>query len=62
MKQEVQVILTLECDATKSIEEIKKFFYDMESTYTQVVSARNRWEFPKLTLVDVKEEFTIYNT
>lgn len=60
MTQEVQIILTLEVDATKSKEDIKKFFLDMEQTYTQTVSAKNRWEFPKITLIDVKEESEIY--
>jgi hypothetical protein len=61
MTQEVQIILTLEADINKSKEEIKEFFYDMEQTYTRTVSARNRWEFPKITLIDVKEEAEIYN-
>jgi hypothetical protein len=60
MTQEVQIILTLEVDTTKSKEDIKKFFLDMEQTYTQTVSAKNRWEFPKITLIDVKEESEIY--
>jgi hypothetical protein len=58
--QEVQITLTLEVDLSKSKEDIKKFFYDMEQTYTQTVSTRNRWEFPKITLIDVKEEAEIY--
>ncbi len=33
----------------------------MEETYTRTVSDRNRWEFSKITLVDVKEEAEIYN-
>lgn len=61
MTQEVQIILTLEADINKSKEDIKKFFYDMEQTYTRTASSRNRWEFPKITLVDVKEESEIYN-
>jgi hypothetical protein len=61
MTQEVQITLILEVDATKSKEDIKKFFIDMEQTYTRTVSARNRWEFPKLLLVDIKEEFEIYH-
>ena len=62
MKQEVQIILTLEVDCDKSKEDIKKFFYDMEETYTRTVSDRNRWEFSKITLIDVKEESEIYNS
>lgn len=62
MKQEVQIILTLEVDASKSKEDIKKFFYDMEETYTRTVSNRNRWEFSKISLVEVKEESEIYKT
>ena len=62
MTQEVQIILTLEVDASKSKEEIKRFFYDMEQTYTRIVSSRNRWEFPKITLVDIKEESEIYGS
>lgn len=62
MTQEVRIILTLEVDLSKSKEDIKKFFFDMEKTYTQTVSSRNRWEFPKITLIDVKEESEIYNT
>jgi hypothetical protein len=62
MTQEVQIILTLEVDLSKSKEDIKKFFIDMEETYTRTVSARNRWEFPRITLIDVKEEAEIYNT
>lgn len=62
MTQEVQIILTLKVDVTKSKEDIKAFFNDMEQTYTQTVSARNRWEFPKITLIDVKEEAEIYKT
>lgn len=61
MTQEVQVILTMEVDVTKSKEDIKRFFLDMEQTYTQTVSARNRWEFPSIIMVDVKEEAEIYN-
>ena len=60
MTQEVQVILTMEVDATKSKEDIKRFFLDMEQTYTQTVSAKNRWEFPSIILVEVKEESEIY--
>ena len=60
MTQEVQVILTLEVDATKSKQDIKDFFNDMEQTYTKTVSDRNRFEFPKITLVEVKEESEIY--
>lgn len=62
MTQEVQVILTLEVELTKSKEDIKKFFYDMEQTYTQTVSAKNRWEFPSIIMVEVKEESEIYKT
>ena len=62
MKQEVQVILTFEVDATKSKKDIEDFFHDMDQTYTRSVSARNRWEFSKLTLVEVKEEAEIYET
>ena len=61
MTQEVQIILTLEVDASKSKNDIKAFFYDMEQTYTRTVSERNRWEFPKITLIDIKEEAEIYN-
>lgn len=60
MTQEVQIILTLEVDASKSKEDIKKFFIDMEQTYTRSTSSRNRWEFPKITLIAVKEEAEIY--
>jgi len=62
MTQEVQIILTLEVDSSKSKEDIKKFFYDMEQTYTRSVSSRNRWEFPKLTLIEIKEESEIYDS
>lgn len=62
MNQEVKIILTLEVDATKSKEEIKKFFLDMEETYTRTVSSKNRWEFPKITIIEIKEETEIYNT
>jgi hypothetical protein len=62
MTQEVQIVLTLEVDASKSKEEIKRFFLDMEETYTQTVSSKNRWEFPKITLIDIKEESEIYKT
>ncbi len=61
MTQEIQVILTMEVDVSKSKEDIKDFFLDMEQTYTNTVSARNRWEFPRITLVDVKEEAEIYH-
>ena len=61
MTQEVQIILTLEVDANKSKNDIKAFFYDMEQTYTSTVSEKNRWEFPKITLIDIKEEAEIYN-
>ena len=60
MTQEVQVVLTLEVDTTKSKQDIKDFFNDMEQTYTRSVSDRNRFEFPKITLVEVKEEAEIY--
>lgn len=58
--QEVQVTLTLWAECSKSKEDIKKFFVDMEETYTRTVSDRNRWEFPKITLIDIKEEAEIY--
>ena len=61
MTQEIQVILTMEVDVSKSKEDIKDFFLDMEQTYTNTVSDRNRWEFPRITLVDVKEEAEIYH-
>lgn len=61
MKQEVQIILTLEVDIEKSKQDIKDFFFDMEETYTRTVSRRNRMEFSKITLVEVKEESEIYN-
>ena len=32
----------------------------MEQTYTKTVSDRNRFEFPKITLLEVKEEAEIY--
>ena len=32
----------------------------MEKTDTKTVSDRNRFEFPKITLVEVKEEAEIY--
>lgn len=60
MTQEVQIILTLEVDVNKSKQDIEDFFNDMEKTYTRTVSDRNRWEFPKITLIDVKEESEIY--
>jgi hypothetical protein len=62
MTQEVQVILTMEVDVTKSKEDIKRFFLDMEQTYTQTVSSKNRWEFPSIIMVEVKEESEIYKT
>lgn len=62
MTQEVQIILTLEVDVSKSKKDIKDFFDDMEQTYTRSVSSRNRFEFPKITLVEVKEESEIYKT
>ena len=61
MTQEVQIILTLEVDANKSKDDIKAFFNDMEQTYTRTVSDRNRCEFPKITLIYIKEEAEIYN-
>lgn len=60
MTQEVQIILTLEVDISKNKQDIKDFFIDMEQTYTRAVSAKNRWEFPKITLIEVKEEADIY--
>ena len=60
MTQEVQIILTLEVDTNKSKQDIKDFFNDMEQTYTRAVSDQNRLEFPKITLVEVKEEAEIY--
>lgn len=60
MTQEVQIVLTLTVDASKTKKEIEDFFWDMEQTYTSTVSARNRWEFPKIELVEVKEEAEIY--
>lgn len=62
MTQEVQVTITLEVDASKSKEDIKAFVLDMEQTYTRTVSNRNRWEFSKLTVTDIKEESEIYGT
>lgn len=60
MTQEVQIVLTLEVDIEKSKKDIEMFFHDMEQTYTRHVSQRNRMEFPKLTLVEIKEEAEIY--
>lgn len=61
MTQEVQIVLTLSVDVSKSKKDIEKFFYDMEETYTRVAPPQNRWEFPKITLVEIKEEAEIYN-
>ena len=61
-KQEVQIIITLEVDISKTKEDIKNFFYDMEETYTRTVSRRNRMEFSKIDLVEIKEESEIYET
>lgn len=62
MKQEVQIILTLEVDANKTKEDIKRFFWEMEKTYTRTCSDRNRWEFSKIALVEIKEEAEIYKS
>ncbi len=62
IKQEVQIILTLEVYAEKSKEDIKRFFYGMEQNYTQTVSNRNRWEFSKIAIIEIKEETEIYNS
>jgi len=62
MTQEVQITLTLDVDVSKSKKDIEDFFNDMEQTYTRTVSSRNRWEFPKITLIEIKEESEIYNT
>jgi len=62
MKQEVQIILTLEVDANKTKEDIKRFFLEMENTYTRTCSARNRREFSKIALVEIKEEAEIYKS
>ena len=60
MRQEVQIILTLEADASLSKRDIQNFFYDMESCYQP--TSKNRWEIPKITLVKVEEESEIYGT
>lgn len=62
MKQEVQIILTLEVDANKSKKDIQKFFLDMEETYTRTVSMKNRMEFSNISLIEIKEEAEIYQT
>jgi hypothetical protein len=60
MTQEVQIILTLTVNADKTKKEIQNFFFDMEQTYTRTASAKNRWEFSKIELVEIKEEAEIY--
>lgn len=62
MIQEIQIILTLEADTSRNKDDIRKFFSDMEQTYTRSVPASDRMDLPKLILVDVKEEREIYKT
>jgi hypothetical protein len=62
MNQEVQIILTMEVDASKSKKDIQDFFNDMEQTYTRTVSMKNRMEFLKIEVSSIKEESEIYET
>ena len=54
------VTLTLQADAEKSKRDIRDFFEDMEQTYTQNVTSKNRWEFTKIELLRIREEAEIY--
>lgn len=60
IKQEVQILLTMEVDADKSKEDIRRFFLDMEHVYTSVCSSRNRWEYSSLEVTEIKEEAEIF--
>jgi uncharacterized coiled-coil DUF342 family protein len=62
MNQEVQIILTMEVDTSKSKKDIQDFFNDMEQTYTRTVSMKNRMEFLKIEVSEIKEEAEIYET
>lgn len=59
MTQEVQIILTIEVDTTKSKEDLTKLAYDMERAYDKEVSDAGGLDFFKITMVDVKEEAEI---
>lgn len=58
----VNVLLTLQVDAEKDKEQIKKFFDDMEQSYTIAASSRNRWEFTEIRIIKIREEAEIYGT
>lgn len=62
MTQEIEVKLTLEVDAEKSKADIIELFRDLKLNYIQTTSQHSGMGFPKITLIDVKEESEIYET
>ena len=59
MYQEVQVTLTITADAEMSKAQIKHEIKEMERAYGQV-RPKNRWDMPRIDIIDIKEEAEIY--
>lgn len=62
MKQEVQVILTLEVDVTQSKENINQFMTELINTHTFHSTTHNRMIFDIHSDFKIKEEAEIYQT
>jgi len=62
MKQEVQVILTLEVDVTQSKENINQFVTELINTHTLQSTTHNRMIFDIHSDFKIKEEAEIYQT
>ena len=60
MKQEVEVVLTLEVDTTQSKSEIRVFIKDLINTHTMKSSTHNRMLFWIADDFVVREEKEIY--
>jgi hypothetical protein len=60
MKQEVQIVLTLEVDTTETKEQIERFMSDVINTHTFHSSTHNRMVYSKLEITSIKEESEIY--
>jgi hypothetical protein len=60
MTQEVQVILTLEVDATQTKAQIKKFTQELVNTHTFHSNSHNRMMFSSVEVTSIKEEAELY--
>lgn len=61
MKQEVQIILTLEVDTDKSESDIRNFMMEIIRTHSFHSSTYNRMCYNMLLDFKIKEEAEIYN-